>query len=191
MNKKRIAILASGAGSNAEAIMAWAQSSTLAEVVCVGSNVKSALVIERAKFFEVPTIIHLKKKNENNRDYDLRLCEKLKAYSPDWIVLAGYMKLLSPEFLKRFQGRVINIHPSLLPAFPGLDGYGDAYKANVVESGCTIHFVDEGMDTGPIIAQRKFLLIKGESFEDFKKRGLLIENQFYPEVLEKLLKDYL
>ena len=64
-------------------------------------------------------------------------------------------------------------------------------KANVVESGCTIHFVDEGMDTGPIIAQRKFLLIKGESFEDFKKRGLLIENQFYPEVLEKLLKDYL
>lgn len=186
--KIKLAILASGSGSNAEAIIKWASASDVAEVVCVGSNKKSAFVLQRALNLKTPHFFILPKKNETREDYDFRLIKELEKYKPDWIILAGYMRLLSPHFLKTFNHAVINIHPSLLPAFPGMDGYGDAYKAGVKESGCTVHYVDEGLDTGPIIEQKKIPLIPGESLEDFKTRGLLIENQFYPEVLEKLIK---
>jgi phosphoribosylamine--glycine ligase len=187
--KVRLAILASGNGSNAEAIMKWAASSQLADVVCLGSNTKSAFAITRAEKYNVPVFTVLKKsKNEDKSHYDERLIAKLEEYSPDWIILAGYMKLLTPVFLKKYPRRIINIHPSLLPAFPGLDGYGDAFKAQVKESGCTIHYVDEGIDTGEIIGQQILQLSPGESFEEFKARGLACENQFYPKVIEELLK---
>lgn len=186
--KIRLAILASGSGSNAEAIMEWASWSEIAEVACVLSDKKSALVLERAKRRRIPTVKVFKKLSESRLEYDQRMMAKLSEYHPDWIVLAGFMKLLTPEFLQTYKGRVINIHPSLLPLFPGTDGYGDAFKSGVTESGCTIHYVDAGIDTGPIIAQQRFSLIKGESFEEFKARGLKIENEFYPVVLEKLLK---
>lgn len=189
MKKMRLAILASGSGSNAEAIIKWAEKSPLAEVVCVGSNVRGAKVLERAQKYNVPAFFHLKKKNsaEDKVGYDARLAAKLAVFQPDIIILAGYMRLLSSDFLKSFNYKVINIHPSFLPAFPGADGYGDAYKAGVAETGCTVHYVDEGLDTGIIIAQKKFPMIKGETFEEFKSRGLAIENSFYPEVLENLL----
>jgi phosphoribosylglycinamide formyltransferase-1 len=188
MKEVRLAILASENGSNAEAIMKWAQNSEFASVVCLGCNNAEALVLSRAEKFHVPHFTILKKKNETKEEYDRRLIEALEDYSPDWIILAGFMRLLSSEFLKHFNYQVINIHPSLLPAFPGMDGYGEAYKSSVLESGCTVHYVDEGLDSGEIIAQKKFSKIPGESFEDFKKRGLAIENQFYPEVLEKLFR---
>lgn len=191
MKTIRLAILATGSGSNAEAIMNWASQTDLASVVCVGSNKKEALVHSRAQKFNVPSFRVIKKKNESAIHYDERLLSALAEYSPDWIILAGFMRLLTPVFLNCYTNRIINIHPSLLPAFPGPDGYGDAFKSGVTESGCTIHYVDEGMDTGEIIAQKKFPLIAGESFEEFKRRGLAIENQFYPEVLEKLLKGIL
>lgn len=187
MKKIKIAILASGSGSNAEAIIKWAKFSSLCEVVCVLSDKKDALVLNRAFNFNIPALGVTKKKGEARESFDERILSKLAPFDPDWIVLAGYMKLLSPYFLSKFPDRVINIHPSLLPSFPGVDGYGDAFKAKVSESGCTIHFVDEGMDTGKIIAQRKIPLSSADTFEEFKKRGLAIENAFYPEVLEKLL----
>ena len=135
------------------------------------------------------TSLYVKKKKEESRaEYDHKLIVVLSDYSPDWIVLAGYMKILTPSFLNVFKNKVINIHPSLLPFFPGKDGYGDAFRAGVEESGCTIHYVDEGVDTGLIIAQRKFPKISGETFEDFKKRGLKNENEFYPEILEKIFR---
>lgn len=188
MTKIKIAILASGSGSNAEAIMNWAESSDLAEVVCVLSDKKNAYVLERAKKRQVKTLQVFKKSAESRSDYDLRLVTRLNDYGPDWIILAGFMKLLTPVFLNAFKNKIVNIHPSLLPLFPGTDGYGDAFKAGVNGSGCTVHYVDEGMDTGPIIAQKKFERIQSESFEEFKARGLKIENEFYPVVLEKLLK---
>lgn len=165
--------------------MKWAQQSDLAEVVCVLSNKKEAGVLGRAQKLGVPAFSLLKKKSE---PYDQRLLTKLSEYQPDWIILAGYMRLLSEAFLEHYDRRVINIHPSLLPDFPGLDGYGDTYKSTSEVAGCTVHYVDAGMDTGEIIAQRKFNKISGESFSDFKARGLAIENIFYVEVLEKLLK---
>ncbi|MBC7712737.1 MAG: phosphoribosylglycinamide formyltransferase [Rhizobacter sp.] len=189
MTKVRIAILASGSGSNAESIMKWAADSDIAEVVCVLSDKRKALVLERAKNNNVPALAVSKKKNEDKTYFEQRMIASLEGYRPDWIVLAGFMKLLGPHFLKTYDKKIVNIHPSLLPLFPGVDGYGDAFKANVTESGCTIHYVDAGMDTGEIIAQKKFDLVPGESFEDFKARGLAIENKFYPEVLEKLFKD--
>ena len=185
--KSKLAILASGSGSNAEAIMKWAQHSDLAEVVCVLSDRREARVLERAASFNVPALSVRKKKNESREDFDQKLIVRLADYNPDWIVLAGYMKLLTPKFLHVFSGKVVNIHPSLLPLFPGVDGYGEAFRADVLESGCTIHYVDEGMDTGEIIAQKSFPKIPGETFLEFKNRGLLIENAFYPEILEKLL----
>jgi phosphoribosylglycinamide formyltransferase-1 len=188
MSKIRLAILASGSGSNAEAIMKWAAASEIAEVVCVGCNKKAAMVLSRAEIFNIPKFTILKRKNESRESYDQRMSEALSEFKPDWIILAGYMRLLTQSFLAKFNHQVINMHPSLLPMFPGLDGYGDAFKAGVLESGCTVHYVDAGLDSGPIIEQRRFPLIPGESFEDFKKRGLAIENQFYPEVLEKLFR---
>ncbi len=186
MNKIRLAILASGSGSNAEAIMKWAAESSIVEVVCVLSDKRKAGVHERAKKLNVPSTYVIKKKNEDNTYHEQRIISHLQDHRPDWIILAGYMKLLGPHFLKTYPNKIINIHPSLLPLFPGLDGYGDAFKAQVRESGCTIHYVDEGIDTGAIIAQKSFPLIPGESFEEFKHRGLAVENKFYPEVLEKL-----
>ena len=187
MGKVKLAILASGSGSNAEAIMKWAESSNLARVVCVISDKKEAMVLKRAELRNIPALFVKKKKSESREDFDQKILSKLEAYNPDWIILAGYMKLLTPLFLDAFKDRVINIHPSLLPLFPGTNGYGEAFEAGMSESGCTIHYVDEGMDTGKIIDQKKFPLISGESFEDFKARGLKIENEFYPEVLERLL----
>lgn len=189
MGKVKVAILASGSGSNAEAIIKWASMTKHVQIACVVSDKKSALVLERAKKWSIPTLIFNKNKKETRHDFDQRILFELKEYSPDWIVLAGYMKLLTINFLNQFPNKVVNIHPSLLPLFPGKDGYGEAYKAGMKESGCTIHYVDEGMDTGLIIDQRKFSLIDGESFEDFKQRGLLIENEFYPSVLEKLFSE--
>jgi phosphoribosylglycinamide formyltransferase 1 len=170
MKKARLAILASGSGSNAESIMKWAKAKDLAEVVCVVSDKREARVHERATSLGVPSHFVKKKKMESREEYDQKIIMRLADYNPDWIVLAGYMKLLSPKFLCVFKDKVVNIHPSLLPLFPGTDGYGEAYRAKVLESGCTVHFVDEGMDTGKIIAQRKFPLIPGESLEEFKAR---------------------
>ena len=188
MIKVKIAILASGNGSNAESLMKWAENSDLAEVVCVLSDKRRAFVLERAKKMHVPGLVVTKKKNEDRTYFEQRIIASLEAHRPDWIILAGFMRLLGPHFLKSYEKKIINIHPSLLPLFPGINGYGDAFKANVSESGCTIHYVDSGIDTGEIIAQKKFLLIKGESLEEFMARGLEIENKFYPEVLEKLFK---
>jgi phosphoribosylglycinamide formyltransferase-1 len=187
VKKNKLAILASGSGSNAEAIMKWAERSELASVVCVISDKKSAMVLERAKKFNVPAVFVQKKKAESREDFDQKILSVLSDYDPDWIILAGYMKLVTKIFLDAFKEKVINIHPSLLPLFPGTNGYGEAFEAGMSETGCTIHYVDEGVDTGKIIDQRKFPLIRGESFEDFKARGLKIENEFYPEVIEKLL----
>jgi len=191
MTKIKLAILASGSGSNAQAIMNWASHSEMAEVVCVLSDKKSAFVLERARSAGIPALFVRKLKNETRAEFDQKMIVRLADYNPDWIVLAGFMKLLTPEFLNVFKNKIVNIHPSLLPLFPGTDGYGDAFRAGVSESGCTVHFVDEGMDTGKIIDQKRFDLIPGESFEEFKARGLKIENEFYPIVLEKLLKGLL
>jgi phosphoribosylglycinamide formyltransferase-1 len=188
MNKKvKIAILASGTGSNAEAIIKYFEQSSNIEVVCVGSNRKIAPVLMRAQYLNTSTFYQLSRKNETKEDYDFRLIKKLESFSPDWIILAGYMRLLTSSFLQHFQYQVINIHPSLLPEFPGAHAYEKAFEAKASHSGCTIHLVDEGMDTGKIIAQKIIPLYESDTLNDFKSRGLKVENEFYPQVLAEFL----
>ena len=192
----KIVILASGSGSNAEALIRFSQSSDAYSVTAVISDQPEAFVLQRAKNLKIPSYLVAQEKAETKFQYNLKLLETVKSLNPDWIVLAGYMKLLSAEFLKTFfdsrlgQNRIINIHPSLLPLFPGKESYEKAYNSAESEFGCTIHFVDEGMDTGKIIYQTRLQKIADESFQDFKDRGLALENKTYPVILEKLIKEY-
>jgi len=192
----KIVILASGSGSNAEAIISYAQEHKTFEVAAVISDKPEALVLQRAKNFKVEAQIVEKSGLESKVSFEQRLVREIKKHQADWVVLAGFMKLLSPGFLQNFYDpkikhfKVVNIHPSLLPLFPGKDAYEQSYKAPSSEYGCTIHFVDEGMDTGKIIYQERLKAVEDESFEAFKARGLAAENRIYPIILEKLFKEY-
>jgi formyltetrahydrofolate-dependent phosphoribosylglycinamide formyltransferase len=119
---------------------------------------------------------------------------ELNKHTFDYIVLAGYMRVLSPAFLKHYRDengffRVINIHPSMLPAFPGKNAYEDAFAAGATESGITVHLVDEEVDHGPILAQRAFPRLTDDTLETFKARGLALEHELFPQVLQKLAKN--
>jgi phosphoribosylglycinamide formyltransferase-1 len=128
------------------------------------------------------------------KEHEEQVVAELQTHDFDFLVLAGYMRVLSPYFLRHFRDaagffKVINIHPSLLPAFPGKDAYADAFAAGLNESGITIHLVDEEVDHGPILAQRKFPRVAGDTLETFKSRGLSVEHALFPEVLQRLAKD--
>lgn len=192
----KIVVLASGSGSNAEAIIRYAHQHKTFEVAAVISDRPEALVLQRAKNFKIEAHVVEKSKTESKVSFEQRLIHEIRKVQPDWVVLAGFMKLLSPEFLQNFYDpetkhfKVVNIHPSLLPLYPGKGGYEQAFEAQASEYGCTIHFVDEGMDTGKIIYQERLKAIEGEDFTSFKARGLAAENRIYPIILEKLFKEY-
>ena len=192
----KIVVLASGSGSNAEAIIRYAHQHKSFEVAAVISDRPEALVLQRAKNFNIEAHVVEKSKTETKLSFEQRLVIEIRRHQPDWIVLAGFMKLLSAEFLQNFYDpeikhyKVVNIHPSLLPLYPGKGAYEKSFKAQASEYGCTIHFVDEGMDTGKIIYQERIKAIENESFESFKERGLDTENRIYPIILDKLFKEY-
>jgi len=194
MNAIKLAILASGNGSNAEILVKKARLLNL-EVVGIFCDKEGAFVLERARQLEVPYELILPLPKEKREDFDRRLWQRLKEYEVKWVFLAGYMRLLSKEFLHNFfdpslkQNRVINIHPSLLPSFPGVRAYEEAFEAGVGLSGVTVHFVDEGIDTGKIIKQKSFPRFKDDSLETFKRRGQNLEHFLYPQVLEELLSN--
>lgn len=191
----KIVILASGNGSNAESIIRYAKENKSFDVGAVLSDNPRALVLDKAANLGCDAFCLPVLQNEKSKAYNLRLAQVVKRLNPDLIVLAGFMRILFPEFLNEFfdsltqKYKVINIHPSLLPKFPGKDSYERAYSANETESGCTIHYVDEGIDTGKIIFQKKFNRYPEDSFEEFKARGLKIENEIYPIIIEKIIKD--
>lgn len=182
----RIAILASGRGSNFEAIAhAIGAKSLEAEMVVVVSDRPGALVLEKAQDFGIPTLIEKDQR---------RLKTVLRDLKIDYVVLAGFMRILSEDFLQSFKDsrgffRIINIHPSLLPDFPGLDSYRRAYEDKRTETGVTVHFVDGGVDTGPICAQRSFPIVDCQSHEEVERRGLEVEHQLYPETLKWIFKN--
>lgn len=192
----KIVVLASGSGSNAEAIIRYAHQHKSYEVVAVISDRSEALVLQRAKNFKIESGVVEKSKTETKFSFEQRLVHEIQRHQPDWVVLAGFMKLLSIEFLQNFYDpkikhfKVVNIHPSLLPLHPGKGAYEQSYRAQDSEYGCTIHFVDEGMDTGKIIFQERIKSIENQSFESFKERGLDTENRIYPIILDKLFKEY-
>ena len=196
ISPQRVAIFASGSGSNAEALILKAKQNKIYAVVCLVCDQPQAAVIERAKNLKIPVEILEKNKAENKKEYEDRILKVMTQYGVQWVVLAGFMKILSQHFLGYFydkmlgQNKVINIHKSLLPLHRGLNGYEKSFTDDTEFAGCTVHFVDSGIDTGQTIDQKVMVKVKDEDFESFKARGLKNENDFYPEVVENLLRSF-
>lgn len=184
MTRARAAVFASGTGSNFEAIMnAGELNCDITLLVC---DKPGATVIKKAEAFHVSTFVFDAKTYESKAVYEQEIVEKLQAENIEWVFLAGYMRIVGPTFLNAYEGRIINIHPSLLPDFPGKDAIGDAFRAGVKETGVTVHYVDEGIDTGPIIAQEKVLVKEDDTLDTLKNRIHQVEHQLYPRVIRQL-----
>ncbi|HIH43043.1 TPA: phosphoribosylglycinamide formyltransferase [Candidatus Woesearchaeota archaeon] len=180
-----IAVLASGKGTNLQSIIDKIESGYLdAKIAIVISDKADAIALERAKKHKIAAMFLDSKKATSREEYDKTVVKHLEKYKVDVVVLAGFMRLLSKYFVEKYKNRLINIHPSLLPSFPGIHGYEDAWEYGVKVSGCTVHFVDEGCDTGPIILQKFNPIKDDDTFESFKERGLKIEHEALPEALK-------
>jgi formyltetrahydrofolate-dependent phosphoribosylglycinamide formyltransferase len=187
----RIAVLLSGRGSNFEAIADAVSSGRIpeAEIVAVLSDVPEAPGLERARRRGLPAFAVDRGKFASRREYEAELLCILEEAKPDLICLAGYMRILSPEFVARFRGRILNIHPALLPKFRGLHAQRQALEAGETVSGCTVHFVDEGTDTGAVILQRKVPVLPGDTEESLSERILVEEHRAYPEAVARILSN--
>lgn len=181
----KIAIIASGSGTNAQAMFdKIAEGRLQATVVLVISNRPQAKVLDRARAAGLPTLELDHKAYPSREAFDAVLIEALQAAGAELVVLAGYMRLLTPAFLAAFAGRVVNIHPALLPSFPGTHGMEDAQAWGVKVAGCTVHFVDEEVDHGEVIAQAVVPVLAGEPLEDLQQRIHAMEHRIYPQVIQ-------
>lgn len=182
----RVAVLASGNGSNLQALLdRIASGHVQAKVVLVASDKPDAPALERARRAKVPTIAALPKEpGEKAVAYDERLLALLQAEKPDLVVLAGYMRIVGPAILRAFAGRIVNIHPALLPAFKGLQAVKQAHDAGVAEAGCSTHLVTEDLDGGPILLQAGLKVRAGESLESLQRRVLALEHLLLPRTVQ-------
>lgn len=196
MELKRIAVLVSGSGSNLQAILDKEIEYINGKVVLVFSNIKSAYGLERARNHGVDAMSLSRKNFDSDEAYDEKLVELLKEYNVDLIVLAGYLRIITPKLIDQFENQIINIHPSLLPSFGGKGCYGIHVHEKVLERGCkvsgaTVHFVDHGADTGPIILQDALEIDQSWSPEDLQKAVLEIEHRLLPEAVKLYCEDKL
>jgi phosphoribosylglycinamide formyltransferase-1 len=183
----RLAILLSGRGSNFQAIHEAIASGELpAEIVCVISNRPDAAGIARARELGYAAQILDHKTFASRAAHEEEVLRVLDEARPDFLCLAGYMRLLGASFIERWRNRIVNIHPSLLPSFPGVDAQAQALEYGVKVSGCTVHFVDEHLDAGPILVQRAVEVRDGDTAETLAARILEHEHQAYVEALKKL-----
>lgn len=182
----RVAVLASGTGSNLQAILDVVHGRYGVEVVCVVSDKPGAIALERASAAGVPTAVFPTAAFEDRVARDAAITAHLRSVGVDLVVLAGYMQILSPEFIGAFIGRIINVHPSLLPKYPGLRAIEQALEAGDNQTGVSVHYVDEGVDTGPVIAQEALGIAPGESIESLTERVHEIEHRLLPEVIAQL-----
>ena len=181
----RLAVLVSGSGTNLQAILDAARERRLqAEVAVVVSNRAAAKALDRARDAGVEALVLGHKEFASREAYDAALVALLRARGVDLVVLAGFMRIVTPVLLDAFPDRVVNIHPSLLPAFPGLDAQQQAFSAGVAVSGCTVHLVDGGMDTGPILAQAVVPVHAADDVDAVRARILVEEHRLLPEVLQ-------
>jgi phosphoribosylglycinamide formyltransferase 1 len=185
---KKIAVFASGSGSNFQAIIDVVKAGELeADIAILVCDRPEAFATRRANAAHIPTFAFNPKEYGSKEAYEKAILEKLTSYDVEFIVLAGYMRLIGPTLLGEYSGRIINIHPSLLPAFPGKDAIGQALAAKAKWSGVTIHYVDEGMDTGPIIVQERIRISEKETRESLQRKIQTIEHKLYPSILQMLL----
>ncbi len=186
MKKIKIAVLVSGRGSNLQAIIDNIEKDALsAEIAVVISDQSDAYALERAKKHGIPPVHVSSKGYRGKRDeYDALLVKELRNRNVDLVCLAGFMRIITPTLIKAFPNRILNIHPSLLPAFPGLHVQKKAIAHGVKFSGCTVHFVDEGMDTGPIIIQAVVPILDGDTEDSLSERILKQEHKIYSRAIQ-------
>ena len=183
----KLGVLLSGSGTNFQAILDAIQAKRLdAKVSVVISNVASAGGLERAKAKDIPAIVIDHRRYGNRKDFDAAVVEVLVGHDVDYVILAGFMRVVSNVLLDAFPMRVLNIHPALLPAFAGLNAQSQAYAYGVKMTGCTVHFVDAGTDTGPIIAQAVVPILNEDDDESLRQRILKAEHRLLPTVLQWL-----
>ena len=180
-----LGVLVSGNGTNLQAIIDAVESKRLnARIGIVISNNPSAYAVKRAKRHKIPVEIIPNNIASDKEDYDTIVIDKLKRYSIDLVVMAGFMRLLTPKFVKAFPLRIMNIHPALLPAFPGLNVQKKVVDYGVKFSGATVHFIDEGVDTGPIIIQSVVPVYDDDTEEILRQRILKEEHKIYPYAIQ-------
>lgn len=188
-HRPSFAIMASGEGSNARALLEnarqWGVLSHFKVIIC---DVAAAGVLKKVQSFAVPTVVIPREKNESKRAHEQKIEMTLRLKGVDWILLAGYMRILSAEFIAPFKDHIVNIHPSLLPAYPGLNAYERAFNDGVDESGVSVHLVTPEVDAGKILLQRSFKRMPGDSLEQFIARGKELEHQLYSQALAQILR---
>jgi phosphoribosylglycinamide formyltransferase-1 len=185
---RRFGVLASGAGTNLQAILeAWQKGELPGEPAVVVSNRPGAGVLTRAGDFGVPAQILDHRPFPSREAFEQALAGLLDAHRVELVVMAGFMRVLTPWFVRRYPGRILNTHPALLPAFPGHRAPAEAIEARVRVSGCTVHFVDEGVDTGPVIAQGTVPVEPTDTPEVLADRIRAVEHRLYPRVIVEVL----
>ena len=190
--KFKLAVLVSGQGTNLQAIIDQIEQRTLAaEIPIVISNAKEAFALERAKNHGIKPVFLDPKSYSDKEEFDWALKDLLRAEAVDLVCLSGFMRILGKAFINCFAGKIINIHPSLLPAFPGLHPQQQALEHGVKFSGCTVHFVDEGVDSGPIILQSVVPVYDSDDEEALSKRILEQEHIIYPRAIQLMVENRL
>ena len=180
----RLAVLISGSGSNLQAIIdAIEQGQLHAEIVGVISNNPQAYGIERAQQHGIPVEVIDHREFDSREDYDARLRQRLESIAAEFIVLAGFMRILTPAFINSFEHRILNIHPSLLPAYKGLNTHQRALNNAETAHGVSIHLVTAELDDGPILLQGSYPIEAGDRVEDLQARGHALEHRMYPQLL--------
>lgn len=190
--KKRIIVLVSGNGSNLQAIINACQNNLInGKIVAVISNKSDVYSLMRAKQANIPSHVINHKEFATREAFDHQLQLQIEQYQPDLIVLAGYMRILTPHFVQHYSGKMLNIHPSLLPKYPGLNTHRRAMEAGDKEHGTTVHFVTDELDGGPIILQAKVPIFDNDEEQDIVERVLAQEHQIYPLVIKWFCDDRL
>jgi phosphoribosylglycinamide formyltransferase-1 len=190
MNNRRIAVMASGKGSNLKVILDEIKRGICpAQVEVVICNKAGAGALEIARDAGVPHVIYLNPKDYDDREsFDVACAKVIQDAGCQWVVLAGYMRILSVGFIQAFPNQIINIHPSLLPAFVGGDAVGDALKHGVKVAGCTVHLVSEALDSGPILAQTTVPVLDNDDWNTLHKRIQIEEHKIYPQTITRLIE---
>lgn len=184
MNRTVLGVLVSGRGSNLQAILDAILAERLkAKIGVVISDSPDALALKRVAGFDIATAVIERRKFADRAAFEQAIAKELGLHHVELVVLAGFMRVLGSEFIGRFPGRIMNIHPALLPSFPGLDAQAQAVRYGVKVSGCTVHFVDEGVDTGPIILQEAVPVLDGDDEHTLAERILHVEHKLYPRAI--------
>lgn len=184
VRKTVLGVLVSGRGSNLQAMIDAINAERLdAKIGLVISDNPQAHALQRVAGFNIPTVVVDRKKYSSRQEFEEKLVAEFSLHHVDLILLAGFMRILSSHFIGQFSGKIMNIHPALLPAFPGLNAHKQALDYGAKVSGCTVHFVDEGMDSGPIILQEAVPVLDSDTVETLSERILHVEHLLYPRAV--------